>query len=288
MACLTDSALSRRAFAAEPAISVAAPDWAAAESLLAMGVAPLAVTDTAVYREWLPEPSLPLETLDLGSRAEPNLEVLAQARPQRIFISNWQISLKPQFERIAPTQVVTLIDPPSSPLANACEAMRSIARSIGRRESADRYLAAFREALTSFAAQLRGRRPEPVLVGVLHENGRQIYLYGEGSWVHEILLRLGLRNALRARPSRFGNALVDLAELAETPDARLLYLDQGERTRRAERALARSTLWRSLPIARPGRIRTIAPFYALGGAPSAWRCARLISAAVLSGPAQDG
>ena len=144
-----------------------------------------------------------------------------------------------------------------------------------------RHLAFFDAVLAQSLVELRGDKSRNVMIGVLHENGRQIYAYGAGSWVHEILGRLGLNNALGVPPSRFGNALIDLAQLAESSDVRLFYLDQGDRTRRAEQALSRSTLWRGLPIVREGRVHPIPVFYPLGGIPSATRFVQVLTAALL-------
>ncbi len=260
---------------------VAAVDWAGAESLLALGAVPLAVSDAATYREWLPDPVLPAGVPDLGSRAEPNVELLTSLRPDLILVSNWQANLRGVLGGIAPIEIVTIILPRTDPLENACTVLRTLSARLSRAAEADAYLAAFDMALDELARTMPDRvRARPVYVGVLHEAGTQIFLYGPGSWVQTLMLRLGLRNALKRPTSVFGNALVDLAELAASPDAVLLYLDQGQRTRRAERALARSTLWQTLPMVREGRVRAIAPFYALGGIPSAWRCARLLHGAL--------
>lgn len=283
-ACAAGALTSPSSRAGTPRRIVTA-DWAAAESLLAIGLVPLAVADAEVYRQWLPGITLPEDVLDLGSRAEPNLELIAWLHPDEILISNWQASLAGQFERIAPTQKVTIIDPPSSPLENARRALRQISRFDSREDEAEHYLAAFDDTLSASAASLKDEQSKDVIVGVLHENGRQIYAYGKGSWVHEIIGHLGLRNALGVQTSRFGNALIDLAQLAQTPAAHLLYLDQGDRTRRAEFALARSTLWQTLPMVKQGRVKAIPVFYPLGGIPSAMRCARVLATAVTASEA---
>ncbi|MBB3773930.1 iron complex transport system substrate-binding protein [Angulomicrobium tetraedrale] len=269
---------------ASAAPRVAAVDWAAAECLLALGIAPIAIADIATYRQWLPEFQPPPDTRDLGSRAEPNLELLAALTPDRIFLSNWQRGLAPLLQRIAPVEVVTIVDARSDAMDNVREAFTRIASSTGRQEAASSYLSAFDASLAGSSRALAGVASRPVYVGVLHENGTQLFLYGKGSWVHSLMLRLGLRNALRAPTSAFGNALVDIAELAAVPDAVLLYLDQGARTRRAERALRASTLWQGLPMVKEGRARTIPPFYALGGAPSIRRTMRLLAEALENAP----
>ena len=279
-ACMAGGFASTTGHADEPR-RIVATDWAAAESLLAVGIVPLAVADTEVYRQWLPALPLPDAVLDLGSRAEPNLELTAWLHPDNILISNWQTSLAGQFQRIAPTRKVTIIDPPSSPLANARLALRQIGDLVARESQAEKYLSAFEDALSASADDLRSQEEKNIIVGVLHENGRQIYAYGTGSWVDEVMVRLGLRNALTVPTSRFGNALVDLARLAGSPAAHLLYLDQGVRTRRAEYILGRSTLWGNLPIVKEGRVRPIPVFYPLGGIPSALRCAKVLTTALI-------
>ncbi|MFC7397210.1 ABC transporter substrate-binding protein [Chelatococcus sp. GCM10030263] len=269
---------------APPALRIAVTDWAAAESLLAIGVAPLAVPDIAVYRQWLREIPLPPSVVDLGSRAEPNLELLASLAPDRILVSNWQRSLVALFRRIAPTETITIIGGRSDAYANARAALVQVADLVNRPDAAPAYLGAFDRALASFTRALEGQYLPPVYVAVLHENGTQLFAYGRGSWVDDVIRHLGLSNALRQPTSAFGNALIGLAELAGTPEALLLYLDQGERTRRAERSLATSTVWRSLPMVRAGRVHRIPPFYALGGVPSVWRCGRLITSALAGLP----
>ncbi|GGF58243.1 ABC transporter substrate-binding protein [Azorhizobium oxalatiphilum] len=283
--CLTallSAALCPLPASAQAAPRIAAADWAGAESLLALGIAPLAVSDTGTYRDWLPEIPLPDGVPDLGSRAEPNMEQLAALRPELILISNWQANLKGLLGALGPTETISIIVPRTDPLENARTALTRLGARLGREREAAAYLAAFDAALDGFARTMaRQAEPHPVYVGVLHENGTQVFLYGPGSWVQTVMDRLGLRNALDRPTSAFGNALVDLAQFAATPEATLLYLDQGARTRRAERLLSRSTLWQALPMVQAGRVRAIPPFYALGGVPSVWRCVRLLSDALM-------
>lgn len=280
--------VARVARAAPPQSRFAAIDWAAAETLLAAGIVPIAIGELSLYRQWLTEIPLPESAVDIGSRAEPNLELLASLKPERIFISNWQRSLAPLLRPIAPIETVAIVDVNRQPFRNAVDALLAVGRSGGPQAQAraSAYLDGFEKSLkaqaASLAESLGGMRPRPIYVGVLHEDGTRIFAYGAGSWVHDILTRLGLRNALTRPTSLYGNALLSIAQLAESPDATLLYLDQGERTRRAERRLKTSTLWRHLPMVTDGRTVPIPPFYALGGVPSMQQCARAIAQSLLA------
>ncbi|MCD4511797.1 ABC transporter substrate-binding protein [Brucella pseudogrignonensis] len=274
-ATLAAGVRARAAWADVPS-AIAATDWAAAETLLALGIVPLAIPDTAVYRQWMGTTPLPASVYDLGSRTEPNFEMLAALRPDCILISNWQANLAAKLGLIAPVHKVTIIDPPQSPLANARRALLEIGSLVSKEQAARQWLAEFDTVQRAAFTSLRDCANRDVIVGVLHENGRQIYAYGSGSWVHEVILLLGLNNALRAPTSRFGNALIDIAQLAEIPKAQLLYLDQGSRTRQAEIALAQSTVWNRIPMVQAQHVHRIPVFYPLGGLPSVRRFADIL------------
>ncbi len=59
-------------------------EWTAAELVLTLGIVPVALADVAGYREWVAAPALPASVLDLGSRGEPNKELVARLKPDLI------------------------------------------------------------------------------------------------------------------------------------------------------------------------------------------------------------
>jgi iron complex transport system substrate-binding protein len=269
-----------RRVSAEPAERVACIDWAAAESLAWLGVMPVAVPDLATYRRWLPEPALPETTVNLGTRSEPNLELLAEIRPDRIIVSSWQAGMLPRFARIAPAESAVVFDARRRPYARIRELLLDVGRLVGREDVARRRLSESDETLDALRRMLSVRACRSVYVVVLNDDGAQAFVYGKGSWVETMMGRIGLRNAWVGPTSFYGNSLVGIAELAADPDAAILYLDQGARTRRAETRLRASTLWRRLPAVANGRALSIPAFYALGGLPSALRCARILARAM--------
>ncbi|VCU68785.1 Iron(3+)-hydroxamate-binding protein FhuD precursor [Pigmentiphaga humi] len=264
---------------------IACTDWAAAESLALVGNMPIAVPELDVYRQWLPEPGLPAGTADLGARTEPNLEALSALAPDSIFISSWQAGMLPLFRRIAPTEIARLFDAGGDPYLGMRELLLQAGHASGREARARRCLDDFDAQLGALRQALAARPRRPLYVAVLHENGAQAYVYGRGSWVDAVIGRLGLRNAWTAPTTFYGNSLVGIPALAGDPAAAILYLDQGARTRRALAQLRSSTLWRGLPAVAQGRAVMIPSFFALGGIPSAARCARLLAAAMADGAA---
>ena len=261
---------------------IACIDWAAAESLAWLGHMPVAVPDLAVYRQWLPEPPLPRNTIDLGSRGEPNLELLASLNLDRILVSSWQAGMLPLFLKIAPAEAAVVFDSRREPYANIRLLLIRMGRMTGREHAAHACLAVFDDEMERLRGALDDVAHPSVYIAVLHENGAQAFVYGHGSWVDAVVRRLGLRNAWTARTSFYGNSLIGISELAAVPDAMILYLDQGGRTDRAEALLRDSTLWHSLPAVAAKRVAKIPSFYALGGMASALRCARLVADAALA------
>ncbi|WAH62174.1 hypothetical protein LZ023_36840 (plasmid) [Pseudomonas silvicola] len=55
---------------------IVAINWAAAETLLSLGVTPLAISDSHYFRQRIPRPLL-LTAWDIGAVLGPNLEMLA-------------------------------------------------------------------------------------------------------------------------------------------------------------------------------------------------------------------
>jgi iron complex transport system substrate-binding protein len=259
---------------------IACVDWAAAESLAWLGAAPIAVPELATYRRWLPAPALPAGTLNLGARSEPNLELLAAIRPDRIILSGWQSALRTRLARIAPTELAVLFDARRDPYARIRELLLRLGRSIGREALARDRLSASDALLDGLRRTLAGAPHRAAYVAVLDENGTQAFVYGKGSWVDTVMARIGLSNAWTGLTSFYGSSLASIAELADDEEAAIFYLDQGARTRRAEARLRASTLWRGLPAVADGRAVAIPAFYALGGVPSALRCAQALSDAM--------
>ncbi|HAB72972.1 MAG TPA: Fe(3+)-hydroxamate ABC transporter substrate-binding protein FhuD, partial [Pantoea sp.] len=81
---------------------IIALEWLPTELLLALGVAPLAVADTRNYNIWVGEPPLPPQTVDVGLRTEPNLELMTQLHPSLILCSNGYGPPPEKLKRIAP------------------------------------------------------------------------------------------------------------------------------------------------------------------------------------------
>lgn len=283
--CLAPGAIAQSS--SRPA-RVAAIDWAAAESLLALGIEPVAVANTGLYRQWATESASPPAVADLGMPEEPNLERLLELRLDLILISGWQAGLRQTLARIAPVQIFSVFESNRTPLSNALVAMRMLAHAFG----VDEVAAAFESHLVQDFGQSRRRlqatgRPA-VLLAVLLTDGMRITIYGKGSLLGDVLDRLGLENAWTGAMPLFGRITIGIERLLELPDFWLLYMDQGHRTQVALQRLRANSIWRGLPAVAAAQVRPVAAVWPFAGAPTALRFAGIVTDAMSGGGAGHG
>ena len=261
---------------------IATVDWTIAETLLALGVTPVGVAQTDAYREWVGAPPLPAEVADIGLRAQPNRELLAQLSPDRILISPMFSTLKPSLERIAPTSTVALYTPGSDLWTRLEKATREIAAFVNREERADTLLA----SLEAHLAELRdglsdAAKARPLLV-VQFMDARHVRVFGDHSLYIAVMQRLGLENAWQRETNYWGFSMVGLEALAGLDDARLVVVDPMPVG--VEERLETSALWQHLPPVRRDDVLTLPPVWSFGGAPSARRFADNLTQALHEAP----
>lgn len=275
--CLMAAPLSD-ARPALPAERIAVIDWGLAETLLGIGVTPLAVADLDNYRRWVSEPVMPDAVHDLGLRTEPNLELLAQLEPALILITPQFEGLRDKLEQIAPVKSLSIYRPDSDPYDNAVGVTRELAALTGHQAEAEALIA----ELDAQQAALRQRledQPQPPLLLVSFIDDRHVRVSGSSSLFSAVLDRLGLTNAWAGTDNYWGYAQVGIEQLATQPDATLIKLLPMPLD--AERALQRSVLWQAMPFVRAGRVHAFAPTWQYGGLLSAQRFARLLEEALL-------
>jgi len=117
-----------RAMAARPD-RIAVIDWALLETLLAIGITPVAAAELVQYRQTVIEPPLPAGVIDLGLRGALNFEVLRLAAPDLILNSGFHAWADPNLARIAPVLSLSIHRPDAAPYAAAEAASK---RNLGR------------------------------------------------------------------------------------------------------------------------------------------------------------
>lgn len=266
----------RAARAALPRI--AAIDWAALETALALGAVPVAATELRQFRSIAVEPEVPPGVADLGLRGAPNLEYLAALAPDLILISNFYERQRAALERIAPVLSLPVYLPGEPPYARAEAAARTLGAALGRAPEAEAVIAAARAEMARLAANLDVRRP--VFVVSLGD-ARHFRAFGADSMFGDVVERLGCTNAWTGASRYSAAAPVGIEALARQPEAILAIVAPVPPD--ARRRLGESALWAALPMVRAGRVVELAPIDHFGGLPAALRFARLFAAAMEGG-----
>ncbi|MFM4730845.1 ABC transporter substrate-binding protein [Aeromonas salmonicida] len=255
---------------------IATVDWTIAETLLALGVTPLAVGDVSAYRAWVGEPLLPADVVDIGLRAQPNRELLAELKPDRILISPLAAPLAPTLSRIAPVQSIALYDPQTDLWQRLHEATLTIAALVNKTAEANVLLTDLNRELEQMKQTLPAELPPLLVVQFIDE--RHVRVFGRHSLFEAVMQRLGLRNAWQGETNAWGFSVASLEQFLSIPEARLVVVDPipvGVSER-----LQEPGLWQHLPLVQQAPVLHLPAVWSFGGVLAARRFATLLSEAL--------
>ncbi len=263
--------------ASTPLPRIATVDWTIAETLLALGVTPLAVGDVGPYQAWVGEPRLPAGVVDIGLRTQPNRELLAELKPDRILISPLAAPLAPTLSRIAPVSTIALYDGQTDLWQRLHEVTLTLARMVGKTAEGERLLAGLDRDLASMQAGLPADLPPLLVVQFIDE--RHVRVFGRHSLFDAVMTRLGLRNGWQNQTNNWGFSVVSIEQFMTLPTARLVVVDPipvGVSER-----LQEPGLWQHLPLVRQAPVLHLPAVWSFGGVLAARRFAGLLSDALL-------
>lgn len=262
------------ASASGPVRRIVSMDFGLAETLIEMGIPPIAIPNPEAWGTWVVEPKLPADIINIGTDREPNLELLSALQPSMIVSSPYLSALLPLLEPIAPTRTYSVYAPPGGqPYKSSVQATREMARDIGA-EAAGEVLIARAEAEMAHARRRldeTGANRMPVLVLTFFD-ARHVRVYGAGSLFGDVMEQCGLINGWPQTSNYWGFNTIGIEQLASLKATRALCLEPIPPDTRAE--LAASPLWNSLPVVRAGQVQIIPPVLMFGMLPAAMRFAR--------------
>ena len=263
--------------ASAPVPRIATVDWTLAETLLALGVTPLAVGDAGPYQAWVGEPRLPAGVVDIGLRTQPNRELLAELKPDLILISPLAAPLAPTLSRIAPVSTIALYDAQTDLWQRLHEVTLTLARMVGKTAEGEQLLAGLERDLTRMQAELPADLPPLLVVQFIDE--RHVRVFGRHSLFDAVMTRLGLRNGWQEQTNDWGFSVVSIEQFMALPNARLVVVDPipvGVSER-----LQDPGLWQHLPLVRQAPVLHLPAVWSFGGVLAARRFAGLLSDALL-------
>ena len=252
-------------------------DWTIAETLIALDNPPVGLAEIPQYQRWAGAEQLPPGVVDVGLRAQPNRELMAQLAPDHILLSPLYMRLSEQLSTVAP---VTALDTYQlgEPLWQRLErTTHTLAALSGSKDAAVAMINALETYLDQKKTQLE---EQPSLLVVQFIDARHLRVFGEHSLFQAVLERLGLSNVWQHPTNQWGFSTVALEELLSYPDAAIVVVEPlpaGMSDR-----FSNNALWQHLPAVQAGRVIRLPAVWSFGGFPSAARFAELLSEALLA------
>ncbi|CAM3474945.1 Fe3+-siderophore ABC transporter substrate-binding protein [Rouxiella silvae] len=269
--------LNASAISATPAQRIIAINWLAAETLLSLGITPLAVSDVGYFRRRIAEPVLPANVQDIGPFWEPNIERIDALKPTLILSDMLAPALLDSLLRIAPVQVVSVY--PST--NDVWQALLTFTGDLGTKLSVCAQAARLIDHATTVLSHCQQRlghaAGQRILVVVRSQDGKYATVYGKNSLPDAMLTRLGLQNAWNKPVGAMGTANVSIEKLASLPADWLFYTELPTTLTQFTRLRQPDGLWQQLPLVSGGRARELTHFFPFGGMATAVSLAQHIT-----------
>ena len=245
---------------------VAALNWDILEQVIELGVTPITATDIDSYKDWVVKPEIPDSTESVGTRAEPNLEKIAQLKPDVILISDAQKELMPRLQQIAPVLLYANFSEQDNQGEVAIKEFKQLAHLLGKEAVAKQRLEQMAQRFTELKAQLHDHfGPKlPSVVTMRFANMTSTFIYTQNSMADYVLTKLGLTNAMPLPPAKWGITQKPIADLQHVTQGYVLYILPFAQ----EKDLQKSILWRAMPFVRNHHIQSVESVWSYGGAMS--------------------
>lgn len=241
---------------------VIALEWTYVEDLLALGVQPVGVADIENYHNWVDIPvELDDSVVDVGTRQEPNLELITSLNPDLILAVGFRAAQNyDELSAIAPTLVFNPYpEDGSSQYDEMLTTFSTIASAVNRVEEGEQVLEAienhFADAQTALETAGRGGETFILSQGWTANDAATFRLFTDNAMAVQILEQIGLENAWDDAPQLYGFTEVSFEGFAGIDDTNFFYVAQPT----DDEFFANSALWNSLPFVAAGHA------YSLGG-----------------------
>lgn len=243
---------------------VAVLDWGLAQQVIELGVTPVAMPDIQGYRDWVVKPAVPNATVDVGTRSEPNYELLAELKPDVILIGSTQQDLAPQLSHIAPVLYYQTYSELHNNVQAAIDNFLQIGYLLGKKAVAQNKLTQMNQKLAKLRSQLDAAYPgkRPKVTAFRFASTTSVYVYGDNSIPQYALQKLGFNNAMPQPTTQWGVTQKRLTSLKDIGHGIGVYFLPF--TQQAQ--LKRSVIWNMMPFVKDGHVVSAASTWSYGGA----------------------
>ncbi|MGB2078392.1 MAG: ABC transporter substrate-binding protein [Vibrio sp.] len=267
----------------QPPTKIVVLDWVLTEHLLALGVIPYGVADADGYKNWVVEPALPDTVINIGSRREPNLELLEQMKPDLILMSQAMSAAYDKLNSIAPTIVLSVYTDNHQPLDAAKAQLRTLGKLLHRNEQAQRVIADVEQTITNNKEALMAVNPPlPPLLFIRFIDDKHIRVHGRYSLAGETIHEMGLRNAWEKAGNTWGFSSSTIQQLAPFQTVKAFYF--GPLTDSEKARIDKNPIWNVMGFVQQNNVYELPPIWTFGGVKAAQRLSDMVTKQLLSAP----
>ncbi len=250
-----------KSISAKTPTRVVALGWVYVEDLLALGIQPVGVADIEGYQKFVNiQPKLDASVVDVGTRAEPNLEAIAQLEPDLIIgVELRHQAIYDTLNSIAPT---LLFNPyPSEDSANQLSEMQQtfmkIADTMKREEQGKAVLEKMQATFTQAEKKISDLKiaNKKIILGQFSDSTPQLRLFTDNAMAIQIINKIGLENAWQGKLEPFGFNTVWIEALPKVEAANFIYITTDNNIYWQQ--LQNNPVWKGLKFVREKRLYPI-------------------------------
>ncbi|WGV25325.1 ABC transporter substrate-binding protein [Halotia branconii] len=242
---------------------IVALEWVYVEDLLALGIQPVGVADINGYQKFVDiQPQLAASVADIGTRAEPNLEAIAQLEPDLII----GVELRHQviydtLASIAPTLLFNPYPSADSSINQLSEMQQTfikIADTVKREKQGKAVLEKIQTTFTQAEKKISDLKiaNRKFLLGQFSDSAPQLRLFTDDAMVIQILQQIGLENAWSGKFDSFGFNTVWIEALPKVEAANFIYITTNNNSHWQQ--LQNNPVWKGLQFVKENRLYPIA------------------------------
>lgn len=254
--------------ATQPQPRIAALDWTAVELIDGVGLQPFAVSDILSYRQWVVTPSLPNSTIELGLRNEPNLELLAQLRPDMMILPYYSPLPEATLQQFGEVIRYPFTLPGKKILSVAQDNLQQLGQHLGREAFAQRTWSRWQERMKAAYQQLAPWQGKRILL-YSFLSPRQVLVMSPSSLFGEVLTFLGLQCAWQGSANVWGSAVIGVEQLYPVATDIAIEFMHGERGPTS--TVPQSGLWQKMPFMQQNNHYQVEGAWMYGGLQAALR-----------------
>ncbi len=249
---------------------VVALDWALTETVMSLGVMPQGIADVAGYNTWVAQPELDKGVINVGSRREPNLELIADLKPDVILISQHIAPAYKQLEQIAPVLVYTVYSDKKAPLASAESITRSLGKLLDKEQQAEAVIEQTTARLKANGDKIKSANAElKPLMFIRFINDKTLRIHSDGSLAQSTITEMGLKNDWHETTNMWGFTTAGTEKLAEHQKTNLMIFGPLKDSERKQ--LTQSPLWQAMEFTRTDSVYELPAIWTFGGLIAAQR-----------------